>query len=222
MSSKPSAEEDPTLFARRVDELRSELRDTDALQLAERTGSTYTQLDGGAGEFRMPVWGKETSLSYPDFIAKDPETGQALPVASQALILYYFRTADEVFPSRTWISFSELPDGRFYNHAFQGYSGQELARSFKDDLETFQQAAASLDFLVKSPVSQFPGDAAFEFQVLPKISLLVVFWQGDEDFPSSFQILFDASTNHFLPTDVCAIVGSMLTRKLIRGKTSAT
>ena len=222
MTSNPPTEEDPSLFARHIDELRVELRNADALKLAECTASDYTDFDGKLGEFRLPFWGEEIRLSYPDFIAVDPETDRALPIAHQALILYYFRTADETLPSRTWIAFSELPDGRFYDPAFQGYTGRALAQIFKDDVGAFEQAASRLDSVSKPPGSQIPGDAVFGFQILPKVSLLVVFWQGDEDFPSAFQILFDASTSHFLPTDVCAIMGSMLTRKLIKAKTSAT
>jgi len=59
------------------------------------------------------------------------------------------------------------------------------------------------------------GDAAYEFQVLPMVSLLVVTWQGDEEFNSTYQILFDAAVSHHLPTDACAILGSNLTNRLI-------
>jgi hypothetical protein len=42
----------------------------------------------------------------------------------------------------------------------------------------------------------------------------VVTWEGDEDFPSTYQILFDAAVSHHLPTDACAILGSILTHRL--------
>jgi len=222
MTSNPPTEEDPSLFARHINELRAELRLADALKLAESTASTYIDFDGKSGEFRLSFWGEEIHLSYPDFVTVDPETDRALPIAHQALVLYYFHTADETLPSGNWIAFSELPDGRFYNSAFQGYTGRALAQIFQDDVEAFKQAASRLDAVNQPPGNQIPGDMTYEFHILPKVSLLVVFWQGDEDFPSTFQILFDASTSHFLPTDVCAIVGSMLTRKLIKAKTSAT
>jgi len=48
--------------------------------------------------------------------------------------------------------------------------------------------------------------------------LLAVYWQGDEDFPSTCQVLFDASASHYLPTDAYAILGSTLTRRLIKTK----
>ena len=60
------------------------------------------------------------------------------------------------------------------------------------------------------------GDLAYTFQALPRVSLLLVFWKGDEDFPASFQVLFDASASHYLPTDAYAILGSTLTRRLIK------
>jgi hypothetical protein len=47
------------------------------------------------------------------------------------------------------------------------------------------------------------------------LELAVVFWAGDEDLPASYQVLFEATAAHHLPTDACAIAGSMLTRQLI-------
>jgi hypothetical protein len=60
------------------------------------------------------------------------------------------------------------------------------------------------------------GDRAFAFRALPHVSLLVVCWLGDEDFPPSYRLLFDGAAKHHLSTDACAILGSGLTRRLIR------
>ena len=35
------------------------------------------------------------------------------------------------------------------------------------------------------------GDAAFEFRAFPQVPLRLVFWDQDEDFPASLQILVD-------------------------------
>jgi len=59
------------------------------------------------------------------------------------------------------------------------------------------------------------GSASFIFQALPNVHLMVTYWLGDEDFPSSCKILFDETAIHYLPIDACAILGSMLTRKVI-------
>jgi hypothetical protein len=141
------------------------------------------------------------------------------------LLLYYFHTADGAPLARQWVSFSELPDGRFYNHAYQGYSGGELARTFGHDLQAFQTAALSQGGEALPPgIHGMAGADAYRFWALPRVPLLAVAWPGDEDFASTYQILFDAAASHYLPTDVCALLGGTLARRLIAQKppTSAT
>ena len=200
-------------FSRRVNELKEDLSQKKPSYLAAATSAEFRPSDSDKCEFSLMLWEDEVSLSYPDFSAQYRRTGNHLPQMDLVMLLYYFNTSDGTVKTGRWISFSEIPDGKFYNQAFQGYTGQRLARSFLDDMANFEHATTSLGG------TPFPlGSASFTFKVLPQVSLLVVFWQGDEDFPSSFQILFDASSSHYLPTDAYAILGSMLTSKLIKAK----
>ena len=80
----------------------------------------------------------------------------------------------------------------------------------------FTEAAASVRGSMPGS-RESPGDAAQAYQVLPFVKLLVACWQGDEDFPSSYRVLFDAAAGRHLTTDAYAILGSMLTRRIIRG-----
>jgi hypothetical protein len=59
------------------------------------------------------------------------------------------------------------------------------------------------------------GDASYAFWALPRVPVLVVYWLGDEEFPSSAQILFEASACHYLTPAACAILGSTITRRFI-------
>jgi hypothetical protein len=196
-------------LAGRVEELRLALREKGNPQnLAFLSGGEFHEK--GRSEFRLPLFGNSVSVSYPDLVACDAQTGVSLPVATQALLLYYLNTADGTPLEGRWIAFAELPDGRFYNQAFQGYTGQELARHFGNDLGTFERTARKMDGMKLGY-----SDASFAFHILPRVMLAVVHHLGDEDFPATCQILFDASACHYLPTDVCAILGSMLTRKLL-------
>jgi hypothetical protein len=85
-----------------------------------------------------------------------------------------------------------------------------LVKTFGNDIDAFSRAARQLGGQPE-PL----GDAAFSFRVLPKIALLSVAWQGDEDFPPSYRVLFDGGNGRHLSTDACAILGSTLTRRLI-------
>jgi hypothetical protein len=206
--------EAPDQLSQRLTGLRAGLQGIDPHTLALRTGTEYVSTSGDAGEFRLPLWDKPLTLTYPDFIALDAKTQGELPSYQQALLLYYFITCDGFPVLGEWISFSELPDGRFYNQAYQGYSGQSLVRIFGNDLAAFCQAAESLG----GARVHHHGDAAYVFQVLPLVPLMAVYWQGDEDFPPNCQVLFDAAVSHHLPTDACAVIGGNLAKMLIKAR----
>jgi hypothetical protein len=201
----------------RIASLRAELSAADPHMLAVHTGVEYTAAGAERGEFHLSMWGQQVVLSFPDFCGRDALSGTELSPIMQALLLYYFRLSDGTPSADCWIAFSELPDGRFYNQAFQGYSGKVIAREFKNDLEAFRRSASKAGGQEYTQ-DQALGDAAFVFQVLPYVALLAVYWCGDEDFPASCQILFDASVSHHLSTDGCAILGSTLTHRLLKAR----
>ena len=200
-------------LASRVDELREALRFVPAHLLAERTGAIYQALGPGRGEFRLSLFDALIRVTYPGLVGSDVKTGVELPIPVQAVLAYYFHTSDGRPLTGQWISFAELPDGRTYNQAFQGYTGNELVKVFQTDVENFKLSCQKTGGVVT-----VIGDAAFIFDALPRTPLLVNYWCGDEDFPSACKVLFDRSASHYLPTDVFAILGSMLTRKLIKNR----
>ncbi|MFU8771519.1 MAG: DUF3786 domain-containing protein [Anaerolineales bacterium] len=200
-------------LAERVKSLIGGLRNIDPTILASHTGTMYTTNGDGKGKFEFSFWGKQVSLTYPDFNASYKESGESLPLPFWAMIAYYFVTSNGSPLAGKWVSFSELPDGRFYNQAFQGYTGRKISRAFLMSSQDFERAAQAIG---GSRITF--GDIAYKFKILPKVELSVVCWIGDEDFPTSYQVLFDASIVHHLPTDACAVLGSMLTGKLIKAK----
>lgn len=202
-------------LAQRVMELRDALKSRDTALLAANTGATYSQTEAGSGEFRLHLWNQDVVLRWPAFSAQYADTGTALGSFDLAMLAYYFYTADGTPPAGTWISFSELPDGQFYTAAFQGYTGNELGKAFGNDLAAFETAAKRL-----GGRKEQMGDAAYAFRALPKVRLLAVGWAGDEDFPPSYRILFDAHSSHQTTTDACAILGSTLSRRLIKSRTT--
>ena len=209
--TKPTAQDQ---LAEQVDMLRAALKAMKPTILAKRTGSSYHSLGTLTGELLLSLWERPVVLSFPEMRARDVESGSELATYLQALLLYYFTTCDGAPKSGQWISFSELPNGRIYNQAFQGYTGKALIQVFQNDLEVFAKAAEDEG----GKRIYLLGDLAYAFQVLPLVSLLVVYWRGDDEMQPTCQILFDAAVSHHLPTDACAVLGSNLTHRLIKQK----
>ena len=206
---------DPNHLARRVSELHAQLRQASPITLASHTGANYLPAGSQQGTFYLLFWGQDVSLTYPEFVGRDNRTGKMLGTMAQALLAYYFTISDGTDQTGQWISFSELPDGRFYTVAFQGYTGGELVKTFGNDEHGFAKSATRIGGW-QPRLDKALGDEAFAFRVFPHVTLLVVCWLGDEDFPPSYRILFDAAISHHLSTDACAILGSTLTRRLIK------
>ena len=202
------------MLLEKVNKLRDNIREFDS----PNEFAFYSGIESVVGGDKTPAalqhFDNSVKLTYPELIAVDAHTGDPLDGGSQAVISYYGFTAIQSKVEKSvneWVSFYELDDGRFYNKAFQGYTGDLLARNIniitakkKRIISAFRAEAIDL------------GDLSFQVKVLPKVSLAMVVWLGDEDFPPSCKILFDRSVNSFLPTDACAIVGSMFTHRILK------
>lgn len=198
-------------LAKKTQQLQNTLREIDPQQLAAITGARFSRKRKTEGEFKIDVWGQSMRISFPEFIFSDGATGKDLQLSVQTLILYYFHTSAFAPQLDKWISFSELPEGKFYNSAFQGYTGQTLAKTFGNDYALFAKAATQIGGNRRAI-----GDMAFAFQALPHIPVLVVCWLGDQEVKTSFNILFDSVISHYLPTEACAILGNQLTQMLVK------
>lgn len=203
----------PNPLGERVDEIRARLKDADPETLAARTGATYTSIDESSGEFRLPYWSQIVSISFPDFYGRFVDTGDDINTFDMTMLAYYFDVSDGGPIGGEWIAFNQIPGGMFYAQAFQGYSGDELAKTFGNDSEAFINANERL-----GGRREFFGNVAYSYQVLPRVPIMVVCWLGDEEFPPSYRMLFDSNAHCHLVTDAYAILGSHLTRKLIKAK----
>ena len=192
-------------MTRQLEELRSIVRCTAPEIIADRCGGRYSD-----AMLEIDYWGNKLRLAWPDLIGVDVDN-KPVSTFDIAMLLYHFNTADGAPLADRWISFRELPGGTFYNKAYQGYTGDELARTFGDDPDRFAAAARTLNGMQISGLTEF----AYAFTPLPRLRLAAVIWPGDEDFPSRGSVLFDAASKHYLTTDGLALLGSGLTKRLI-------
>ena len=192
---------------RQMETLRAGLRSQALERVAYLCG-------GQAGESQIDFnyWYQPVQIDWETLEGRDPHSLTALPVFDQALLLYYLHTANGASLADRWASFRELPGGGFYHQAFQGYSGDLVAKAFSSTPSDYSAACQRAGGFALSGLSEF----AFAFQPLPKIRLAAVLWPGDEDFPTKAGILFDAASTNYLPIDGLALIGSRLAKRILR------
>ncbi|OQX61540.1 MAG: hypothetical protein B5M51_07675 [Anaerolinea sp. 4484_236] len=203
----------PNPLGERIAEIREKLQEKDPEILAAQTGAIYSAKGDTGGDFQLPFWSQDVLISFPDFVGKYVDTGVELNSFDMTMLAYYFDASDGAPVAGEWIAFNQIPGGMFYAQAFQNYSGNELLKVFGDDLNSFVKANEKL-----GGQSETFGNAAYSYQILPHVPIMAVCWLGDEDFPSSYRILFDTSAHHHLVTYAYAILGSNLARQLIKTK----
>lgn len=189
-----------------VNALRAALRAREPHTVASNAGVEFD-----AGVYRFKFYGEPYRVTVPDLEVIAEATNKASSPYYAAMFLYYLHTADGTPRAGKWISFRELPDGMFYHQAYQGYSGNRLVKVFGNRVDAFEHAARQLGGMKLTL-----GDAAYAFDALPRVQVAAVYYAGDDDFPATANVLFDASASHYLPTDVLASIGRALVDRLMR------
>ncbi len=192
-----------------VARVSSELSDRDPHAIARRAGVEYDPEDG---TYAIRVYGKVFAVKHPTLETHEASADHHLGALwLRVLLAHYLKTADGTPLSGQWVTLRDLPGGLMYERAFQGYSGDELARAFVPEFGALRElgpryGARSLDL----------GDLGLRFDVLPRVPIAVVCYAGDDEFAASARLLFDASSTHYLPTDALATLGGRLTRLLLQ------
>lgn len=183
----------------------------DPTTAASHSGARY-EGDASHGRFMLRFLGDEVAISFPEF---DFDAGCSLPPHVRALLVHYLARSAGAEPVGPWQAFADLPDGRFYARAFQGYTGDALARRLADRTGLDARVAVLGGRTMAREELATNADGAWFVPGLPRVPVAVVWWDADDEFPARAELLFDASASSHLPTDGCAVLGSWLTTRLV-------
>jgi len=178
---------------------------------ADTAGVCYADLGEGRGRFEIRLLNRMFEVSWPDLRVHEAGSSVEPSYVVQLLLLHYLITSDGISLRGEWVSFRDLPDGRVYYPAFRAGSEERLLQRFGGDVDGLHRAAEALG---GRPADM--ADYAFVFQVLPRLPVAVLLWEGDEEFPPEVRILFDSSAANYLPTEDLAVIARYLCGCLLR------
>ena len=188
------------------------LRDSaDLPALCRRSGATLAN-EAGGNVITLGYLGKTCRVILPD-VEVCLTTGEPLTQRDKLLILHYLNTADGVPLTGTPITFKELPEGMLYYPTFVKRSIKPLLDNFAHRPLVLLAAAEKL-----GAIKAETGDLSFRLNALPRVSLCVTLWQGDEELPPEANMIFDSSIVDYLPTEDITVLCEMLAWKLVKGQ----
>ena len=106
-----------------------------------------------------------------------------------------------------WMAFKDFKDAAPLVHAFSNTVTRPIAESFSGRRSVLEKSAKNMGGY--TPSEDFPYDLSFQFDALPKVPLLLLFNDQDEEFPAQCGVLFEKRTEKFIDMECLAMVGML-------------
>lgn len=137
------------------------------------------------------------------------DDGSPLKPHVQVLVLHYMLGAGKEEPTGEMVTFREFPGGALYFPAYKKRTLDLLVSRFGADPGALRRAG---ELMGATPLDK--ATVAFRTRFLPKLDVDVLMWAGDDEVPSSANILFDSCAGRMLSTEDVTVVAGVLCSRL--------
>ena len=181
------------------------LLEKDPVSVCEGSLASY---DGNLREYSLEVLGAQHRVALESRKVFGPDGKDAIPPLP-ILILHYLAATAPTPLSGELISFRELEGGELYYAAYEGRAIRPLREKFGADPPLLLKAGEALH---AKPFRL--GHASLEVPLFRRIPVFVVVWAGDDEVPSSANILYDSTIRPQMHTEDVAVAASLVASKL--------
>lgn len=137
----------------------------------------------------------------------DP-TGRQPHLSVSVILSKYLLMCPMIEPlAGTWMSYKDFKDAAPLISAFSNTVTRPIAETFSGRLTALETAGKKIGGY--PPAEQFSYDLAMQFDALPKVPVLLLFNDRDEEFPAQCSILFEKRVEKFLDMECLAMVGGL-------------
>jgi hypothetical protein len=111
-----------------------------------------------------------------------------------------------------WMSYKDFKDAAPLIQTFYNTVTQPIAETFSSRLAKLENAGKRIGGYL--PADEYPYDLAMQFDALPKVPMLLLFNDKDDEFPAQCSVLFEKRAQKFLDMECLAMVGTHFFRNL--------
>ena len=182
-----------------------ELVGQDFSEVAKRSDTEFDESDR---VFRIKFMGDDY-LVKPEEMTVVTTDGEFTNPFYAFLIVHYLIGAKDVPLADEMITFRELYGGDVYYLAFKNRAIEIIRKEFESRPEELVKRGLEM-----GGEEAGMGDYSVRIPVFPKLPITIVMWLGDEEVPTSANILFDKTAGEHLHTEDIAAMGENLARRL--------
>ncbi len=167
---------------------------------------------GGAledGMARVPLFGEPCTIRE-DAVYRNHVR---LDTVGSILVIRYLLSAGDEPLRNAWVPYREFKDGAQFASYIKTNIEDRLARRFAGQRALLQERIQAIGGNMYRSESR--PDVAAALYPFPKVPLLLIFWDKDEEFDASLQFLFDRSAASYLDMEALAVLLEYTCQKLI-------
>jgi hypothetical protein len=135
-----------------------------------------------------------------------------LDTIGSILVLRYLLTAGDDQLRNAWVPYRDFKDGAQFASYIKSNIEDRMAKEFAGKQALLRERLRGAGAGIYR--SEAKPDVAADLHPFPKVPLLVIFWDKDEEFGASFQFLFDRSAESFLDMEALAVLLEYTCQKL--------
>lgn len=160
----------------------------------------------------VPFFGKPHRVSSKEIVGPN---GRRPSHSVNVVLCKYLLLCPETEPEgNEWISYKDFKDAAPFIEGFRNNAERPIARNFSGKIEKLKKASDELRGY--PPEMEFSYQLSVRFDALPKVPILALFNDEDEEFSSQCSLLFQRRAQGYLDMECLAIIGWVLSDYLIQ------
>lgn len=195
------------IFEKHYEDYCSQISQIDLASVKDRLG-----LKEDAARMVVPFFNEEYRVSGEgifDLSGTRPDYGICVIIAKYILLC-----PDQDYQNEEWVSFKDFKSVSHFTNVnfFASDVERAIEREFAGRLEDLFRAGERSGGIAHAVETRY--DLSMAFRALPRISLLLLFNDGDEEFPARCTVLFQKHAENYLDPESLGMLGAALAGRL--------
>jgi hypothetical protein len=185
------------------------LKELAGIDLSTRRETLGVSLEDDGKTIVIPYFGSDCRASCDGVVNAQ---GERPDYGTCVVLLKYLLLCPQRLPLETdWVNYRDLKDSGPLAVYFNDNVINAISRRYSGRRNVLEAAAALGG---GEPVADYPSDTAMVFKALPRVPMLLLFNDADDEFPAQTTVLFEKRVDRFLDAECLAMLAVALVNLL--------
>ena len=193
--------EKPSVFKETYQNYLDQIGNIDLDSIAEKLGGRVEKDEMVLSFFGQPY--RISSRGITDPFGKQPLMGISVVLSKYLLLCPDLPSLD-----KEWVSYRDFKNTAPLVHSFINHTERPIVQNYSNRINDLAAACEKLGG--KDPGLDLNYQLIMILYPLPKVPVLLLFDDVDEEFPAQCKVLFERRAEHYLDPECLAIIGRLL------------